>query len=645
VKYARRDRVRSYLRALIALGAVVVLCGAAGVYMLQSLIHARVLHGAEATSSVISSLVVERNITAANLHASLSPAERADMDADVAALRTAHGLVGLEVWALWDGRLIYADSGHDADEPVMPEEERRTARAGSFVVVSSGGRDEKTLDVFLPYDVDHDGQPDTVVEVLLREDPISGEITTLTDGLYVVAGLLGAFVVGAVLTAARRHRRQWYAARHDGLTGLGNRLLLTEAATEALAEASAAQPVALLLLDLDGFKDVNDTLGHDTGDQLLVAVTERLKAQTPSATALVRLGGDEFVVLVRTSTDEGRDAALSLAEGIRQAIREPVVLDGMTIEVSASVGVAVGPRHGADLGALLKHADAAMYDAKRSGRGVRIFDPDSATSDTPNLTLLAELRHAMAAGDLCLRYLPQCDADGRVRQVEALVCWQHPSRGLLLPADFLPMAERTSLIIAITGWALREAARQCATWRADGSEVCVSVRIAARDLLNDDLPVTVKDAVSAVGLPHGALRLEISEAGVLADPPRAAQVLGELAALEVPVSIDGCGTAYRSLSELRGLPVRALKIDPRLVGRLLASPVDELLVHSVIELARELGADSVGYGVPSDAIRHRLVELGCDEVHGSVLDGPLHPDAFTDWLRTRRSTGLRTADA
>jgi diguanylate cyclase (GGDEF)-like protein len=386
VTYAHRDPGRSSLRVLLVLGALVVLCGAAGVYVLQSLIHARVLRGAEATSGVISALVVERNITAANLHSGLSAPARADMDADVAALRSGHDLVGLEVWALRDGRLIYADSGHAADEPVMPEDERRAARAGSFVVVSSGGRAATTLDVFLPYDADGDGRPDTVVEVLLLEDPISSEIATLTNGLYAVAGLVGACVVGAMLTAARRHRRQWHAARHDGLTGLGNRLLLTETATAVLAEASPAQPVALLLLDLDGFKDVNDTLGHDTGDQLLVAVTERLTARCGSATALVRLGGDEFVVLARTASAGAAFAdAVRLAEEIRQAIREPVVLDGVTIEVSASVGVAVGPAHGTDLGTLLKRADAAMYDAKRSGRGVRIFDPDRASAETPNL--------------------------------------------------------------------------------------------------------------------------------------------------------------------------------------------------------------------------------------------------------------------
>jgi EAL domain-containing protein (putative c-di-GMP-specific phosphodiesterase class I) len=325
------------------------------------------------------------------------------------------------------------------------------------------------------------------------------------------------------------------------------------------------------------------------------------------------------------------DAVLA-AEGIRLALRRPIVIADLPVEIDASFGVALAPQHGGDLTTLLKHADVAMYEAKRAGTGVVVYDMSTDSRKAQHLSVLAELRAGIEAGELRLHYQPKCHPDGRIDEVEALVRWQHPTRGLLSPADFVPLAERTSLIKPLTAWVLQEAARQGGRWRTQGRELNIAVNVSARNLVDDELIGTLTDAAEAGGIRVQSLRLEITETAVMTDPVRVNKTLAELSRLGVHVSIDDFGVGYTSLSYLSTLPVRALKIDKMFVTDLLTNPVDEILVRNVIHLARDLGLDSVAEGVESPEVWQRLAELGCDEIQGYVLTRPLPADDFNDWL-------------
>jgi EAL domain-containing protein (putative c-di-GMP-specific phosphodiesterase class I) len=304
----------------------------------------------------------------------------------------------------------------------------------------------------------------------------------------------------------------------------------------------------------------------------------------------------------------------------------------LPVEVDASVGVAIAPGHGDDLTTLLKRADVAMYDAKRAGTGVVVYDLATDSREAQHLSVLAELRQALTAGELRLFYQPKSHTDGRIDEVEALVRWQHPRRGLLAPAEFIPLAERTSLIRPLTAWVIQEAARQCGRWRAEGRKLSIAVNVSARNLADDELIRTLTAAAVMAGIPVQALQLEITETTVMTDPVAAGNTLRKLSRLGVHVSIDDFGVGYTSLSQLSTLPVRALKIDRRFVTDLLTNPVDEILVRNVIHLARDLGLDSIAEGVESPEVWARLTELGCDEIQGYVLTPPLPPAAFDAWL-------------
>ncbi|MDT5043022.1 MAG: hypothetical protein QOE51_4007, partial [Actinoplanes sp.] len=442
-------------RVLVVLGVLAGIVGFLGLQALQRDVHTRALHSAELSAGLISSLVVGRNVSADILHTGvLDTGRRADMDADVVELAGKHQLAGLEVWATGDGHLIYADRRHPSGETRLPAGELIRARQGAFAAVSVGGRTGSTFDVFLPLDADGDRAVDAVVEVLLPDDPINAAIarsTRLINGGALLVALFGMVLLWRVRL---RLRRQEYTVRHDALTGLGNRVLLAERTHEVSAPDRTS---ALLLFDLDGFKEINATLGHRAGDDLLVIVAGRLQAAVRRGDTVVRLGGDEFAVLLTdvNTTHEAQETAHRL----RQVLHEPATVRQLTMETEVSVGIAVAPQHGADIETLLGCADVAMYHAKNNSLGTTTYDPASDTRDQQQLTMLAELRHAITAGQLRLYYQPKCQPDGSIAHVEALVRWQHPNRGLLSPVAFMPLAERTSLIKPLTAWVIREATR------------------------------------------------------------------------------------------------------------------------------------------------------------------------------------------
>ena len=442
--------------------------------------------------------------------------------------------------------------------------------------------------------------------------------------------------VGAVLVNARRYtERQQFedalraAALHDGLTGLPNRALLADRATQALAAAErTGRPVAVLLMDLDRFKEINDTFGHGYGDTLLVKVAARLTGVLRGSDTAARLGGDEFALLAVDLADP--EDARRTAERVVLALREPFSVHGVLIDVEASVGVAIGGTHGNDIDTLLRCADIAMYAAKRSRQGVEEYDPDLDEHTPQRLSLLGDLRRALDVDDqLDLYYQPKFALDdGRMVGVETLVRWNHPTRGEVSPSEFIPVAEGTALIHALTSWVLARAVTQAARWVAEGTPVQVAVNLSARCLLDQRLPLEVAALLSNSNLSAGALRLEITESAVIADPARAIAVLTQLQDLGIALSLDDFGTGYSSMSYLQRLPVDELKVDRSFVTHLRPDANDTALVRAVIDLAHSVGLTVVAEGVETAVTLQLLRELGCDVAQGFHLGRPVPADLF-----------------
>jgi diguanylate cyclase len=447
--------------------------------------------------------------------------------------------------------------------------------------------------------------------------------------------------VGLVATSwrllRRSHRRLHHQALHDGLTGLPNRTLLRDRTgqTIRLADRELA-PAALLLLDLDRFKEVNDTLGHHYGDQLLIQVGQRLQATLRKVDTVARLGGDEFAVLLpRIASAEG---AVAVARKLQAALAEPFVLEGLSLQVEASIGLAVYPEHGSDPEELLQHADIAMYTAKQTHAGFVLFDPTQDQHSPRKLALLGELRRAIEAEQLLLHYQPKVDAHSvRVLGVEALVRWQHPTHGLIPPSEFIPLAEHTGLISPLTHYVLDAALRQVRQWQRAGHQLSVAVNVSARRLLDLAFPDEVAGLLQKWEVPAQLLVVEITESTIMADPEHAMQVLGRLNQLGVQVSIDDFGTGYSSMAYLKSLPVHELKVDRSFVAQMTSNSRDAVIVRSTVDLGRNLGLRVVAEGVEDQTTLQELDALGCDAVQGYHVSRPVPPDELITWLQQQQA--------
>jgi diguanylate cyclase (GGDEF)-like protein len=450
-----------------------------------------------------------------------------------------------------------------------------------------------------------------------------------------VAALLLMALVAINLRSGNRELRD--ASLTDELTGLPNRRLLTDRLEQALTlSRRRGTSCAVLLIDLDRFKEVNDTLGHHHGDELLRSVAGRLRAVCRSSDTVSRLGGDEFAILLPDV--ENLDAAVALARRCLGALHEPLLVEGVTLDVEASIGIALAPKHGQDGNALLRSADVAMYEAKENNCGVMTYDPDLDVNTPTRLALLGDLRRALQTDQLVLHYQPKVTiSTGAVHGVEALVRWQHPDRGLVPPADFIPAAEGTGLILPLTIRTLELAVAQARTWLDAGTAVQVAVNLSPRCLLEPDFPQVVLDLLARHGLPAGLLRLEITEGTIMADPARALAALTSLKASGISLSIDDFGTGYSSMSYLKRLPVDELKIDRSFVSEMLTNSSDDVLVRSSIDLGHNLGLSVVAEGVEDQETADALTRLGCDVVQGYHLARPMTVAAVTDWFAARSS--------
>jgi diguanylate cyclase (GGDEF)-like protein len=422
-------------------------------------------------------------------------------------------------------------------------------------------------------------------------------------------------------------------AKHDTLTGLPNRAQLHERVSSTLAAAKLrGGRVGVLLMDLDGFKEINDTLGHHHGDVLLRRVAERLKASTRPGDLVARLGGDEFALLL-PDLDE-MDDAVAVARRTLEELEGPVHIHGVDLDVRGSVGIACFPDHGRDVDELLSGADMAMYSAKQARSGWALYH-EALNQHTPErLALVSDLRRGLERDELLLEYQPKIDlTHGNLRGVEALVRWRHPEHGLMSPADFVGLAEHTGLIRPLTMWVAEEALRQTQRWRSQGLELRVAINLSVRSLTRE-LPGDVAALLAEHGATGKELEFEITESMMMANPAEGLEVLEQLAGLGLRLAVDDFGTGYSSLAYLKRLPVSELKIDRSFVREMDVDASDRGIVRSTIDLARHLRLSVVAEGVESAATLAELRELGCDYAQGFFISPPLAPDMIPAWAAT-----------
>jgi len=487
---------------------------------------------------------------------------------------------------------------------------------------------------------------------LLAAELFSGMLTMSSAYIAVKLGVTGLavlalvlivfqYLVGQLLVSQRRSKKLHRMATTDELTGLANREQFRARVNEkieAIDDPDAS--FGVLLMDLNRFKEINDTLGHHYGDVLLGELGPRLAACVGAGGLVARLGGDEFGILPRAE-DGDLTALEALVAKLLEFVEQPFVADELSLEVGASVGIARFPADGDNADSLLRCADIAMYAAKDKHTGWRLYEADQDRHTLQRLQTISDFRHALASEEIVVHYQPILDlSDRRVRGAEGLVRWQHPRLGLLAPGAFIPAVEQTELIGPLTRHVLERAIAQCATWRRSGEDMCVSVNLSVRNLLDRSLPEDLERMLWTHHLPPSALRLEITESMIMSDPERALATVTRLADLGLRLSVDDFGTGHSSLANLRRLPIDELKIDRSFVTPMLNEESDLMIVRSTINLAHDLGLRITAEGVEDAATLERLALLGCDHVQGFHLSRPIPAVQFDGWIEKAHSALL-----
>jgi diguanylate cyclase (GGDEF)-like protein len=539
------------------------------------------------------------------------------------------------------GRMAYSldrrDIGQQGEDSVQDALRGRTVahiEVGADHVDESHGQ---LYEAYVPMRFSPSGPVEGVFEVYLPYTPVAARIAADTERLVavLVAGLalLCLLLLPIVARASSRLRQQAEQSRHqalhDDLTGVANRRQLLARLEQ---EIRRGRRFGLIMLDLDRFRDVNDALGHGHGDSLLREVAARLQGAVRHQDLLARLGGDEFAMLI---LDVGSpEMGAEVAQRISAALHGDFVVGGVPLYVEASIGIAIHPDHGTEAEALVQAADIAMHMAKRTATDYELYEPERDRRGPDRVARLSELRRALDLGELVLHYQPKVDLrTGRVSGVEALVRWDHPKRGLIPPAEFLPLAEHTGLIAPLTSYVLDAALRQCRTWLDEGIDMPVAVNVSERSLLDVRFPDEVGALLARWEVPEGHLQLELTERSVIGDLAVATGVVEGLHALGVRLSVDDFGTGYSSLSRLRDLPLNELKIDRSFVTEMAEDGQGVAIVRSAIDLGHHLGLEVVAEGVERADTLEELRALGCDSAQGYLLLRPLPADEVTAWLR------------
>jgi diguanylate cyclase (GGDEF)-like protein len=515
---------------------------------------------------------------------------------------------------------------------------------GQRFVQGDGGR-SGTLDVRVPV-MPHGSDPDAAFELSVARAPLASAaqaqalrstaiLGLIMIGLYLSFLPVLAFVTSRIRGRLRamkyRVREMEHQAFHDTLTGLPNRALFRDRVEQAIRSAKRlGGTVAVMVMDLDRFKEVNDTFGHQSGDHLLKEVGAHVEGPLRDSDTVARLGGDEFAILAPSVA--GPVGALAIAERAIRDLQRPHNVNGVEVDVGASIGVALYPHHGDNVDALLRCADIALYVSKTTGApSLYALEHDNHSAD--RLALGAQLRRAISDREITVYYQPETNfKTGNIDKVEALVRWQHPERGLLSPGEFLPVAEDTGLIRPLTSYVLDVVLEQWRQWYEQGLELSMAVNITGRDLFDQRFAYEVKDLLRKWSVPPSRLELEITEQAVLIDPVRAHSILHSLNVFGVRLAIDDFGTGNSSLAQLKRLPVEVLKIDRSFVLNMLADEDDATIVRSTIDLAHNLGLQVVAEGIESAAIWNRLRQLGCDIGQGYYLSGPLPAERLSSLL-------------
>lgn len=457
--------------------------------------------------------------------------------------------------------------------------------------------------------------------------------TSAAIAAVVVYGLIATLLSRVLLISRKQVEISQHLALHDPVTDLANRTLFHDRTQQAIALAEReGHELGVMLLDLDGFKNVNDTLGHHSGDLLLYRVGEQLSDVTRSSDSIARLGGDEFAVLL--ANVHGEEGLRNAAERVLGAVNARYEVQGVEVQVEASLGATLYPGHGGDSELLIQRADVAMYWAKRSRSGFEMYCPDRDDHSVERLALIPELKQAIEEEQLVVFFQPQADLrTSKVTGVEALLRWEHPTRGFMAPDEFIPVAESTGLIHPLTRYVLDKSLAQCKAWASSGLDLTVAVNLSARNLMDATLPETLAGLLDKHQVRGEMLELEVTESMMLIDPKRSGEILTELSDLGARIAIDDFGTGYTSLSWLKRLPVDTLKIDRSFVMTMETDEENSKIVRSAINLARDLGLEVVAEGVEGGGAWGELTDLGCDHAQGYLLSRPQHPDQLTPWLR------------
>jgi diguanylate cyclase (GGDEF)-like protein len=550
------------------------------------------------------------------------------------------------------GAVVFSDDG--SGFAAAPEDEAREAARGEIVgrltnmntdSNDSGPKGVPAVEVYLPLTAGPSRHPIGVVEMYLPYVPIRDDVArglhALRVDLAVGLGALWIVLFAIAWSMSRRLRRQLahntFLAERDALTGLANRRVFRERVAHAVKRAQArGEMVAIGIIDLDRFREINDSLGHDTGDAILVDLAHRLRVVLGKDRMVARLGGDEFGLII----GPGVDIEPSL-EHLRAVIAEELEASGVPLRIEASIGFVVAPTDGNDPDQLLRQADVALYRTKTLHTGVSRYDSGDDHYDPANLALITELHHAIDADELMLLYQPKIRlTDGRCDSVEALVRWNHPKLGLLTPDRFVPLAEQTDLIERLTDWVLARALHEVRALAAP-TPLGIAVNVSARSLSRHDLSDRVLRIVGDAGAPPSSLTLEITETALMSDPKRAASALSQLDAFGVKVSLDDFGTGQTSLAYLSLLPIDELKIDRMFVSKMLDESGDATIVRSIIDLGHNVGVRVVAEGVETQEVLDALRELGCDVAQGYLIARPMVAADLARFLRSAPFEAVR----
>ena len=619
-------------RLVLRFVAVTCVClGAAAAAILLTTRHLHTVQAERASAAqarLLTETLLATELRDADVSATVRGARRSTLDGLLDRRVLRHG-TALAVSVVAPGGLVTysTDHGRIGDRVTAADRAHGDTVTSRVELLRTTDGETKVLRSTVPLDVG--GERATAIV-----DQDYGAIASAAEEAFLpVAGILEvvllallALLVPLLARVSRRLAGQVERIRvqatHDALTGLPNRTLFDRRLAEAIVAPDSA--AAVVLLDLDAFREVNDALGHAAGDELLLVSARRLQDAVPRGAVLARLGGDEFAVLLPASTEED---AIALAAGLRAAVAVPFELDGVPVAAQAAAGVACAPRDGADAGTVLRSAEVAMYAAKDRRAGIVAYTADLDPTDRDRLALLGELPRAIAEGEIVLHYQPKLDLrTGCLCGVEALVRWQHPERGLLGPGAFVPLAERTELMRPLSRAVLELAAAQAAVWERSGEPLEIAVNLSMADLADDDLPDHVADVLRRHELEPGSLALELTESAVMSEPNRVRAVLDRLAALGLKLAVDDFGTGYSSLAYLKELPVHVLKIDRAFVSGLADDESSRAIVVATVELAHALGLEVVAEGVETAAVHDSLRSLGCEVAQGFFFGRPVPAD-------------------